>query len=130
MWELIALSTHVHPTVRLWANKLINGESIEYGGDPLLDFSIANFLDRIAYKNPKSTEKIQKFKKRMAEFEKPINQYDFKKGEQPDELREEEKFLYQYFKNREEDKPNKNKKDNFDQGEEDSEMERFADQEI
>ncbi len=35
----------------------------------------------------------------MAEFEKPINQYDFKKGEVPDELREEEKFLYQYFKN-------------------------------
>jgi hypothetical protein len=58
MWELVALSTHNHPTIRLWASKLISGDCIEYGGDPLLDFGIANFLDRIAYKNPKSTEKI------------------------------------------------------------------------
>jgi len=48
----------VHPTVRLWANTLIEGKGIEYGGDPLLDFGIANFLDRISYKNPKSADKL------------------------------------------------------------------------
>jgi len=33
----------------------------------------------------------------MATTEKPINEYDFKKGETPDELREDERFLYRYF---------------------------------
>ena len=56
----------------------------------MLDFGIANFLDRIAYKNPKSQEKISKFKKRMADSEKPINQYDFVNGEAPEQVREEE----------------------------------------
>lgn len=45
---------HVHPTVRLWAQNLLSGETLTYNGDPLLDFSLSNFLDRISYKNPKS----------------------------------------------------------------------------
>ena len=73
MFELIVLTQHTHPTIRLWATKVIDGESISYGGDPLLDFGIANFLDRLSYKNPKSLEKIAKFNKRMAATEKPIN---------------------------------------------------------
>jgi len=45
----------------------------------LLDFGLANFLDRISYKNPKSAEKLAKLKgkSRMADSEKPINTYDF-----------------------------------------------------
>jgi hypothetical protein len=48
------MTTHCHPTIRLWAAKLLNGEPVSYNGDPLLDFGLANFLDRISYKNPKS----------------------------------------------------------------------------
>lgn len=72
---------HSHPTVRLWAEKLCKGEAINYNGDPLLDFGLANFLDRIAYKNPKSAEKLAKLrnKSRMSAIEKPINEYDFSK---------------------------------------------------
>jgi len=33
----------------------------------------------------------------MANIEKPINEYDFKKGERPEEEREEEKFMYKYL---------------------------------
>lgn len=51
----------MHPTVRLWAQSLIDGKSLDYSGDPILDFSIANFLDRIAYKEPKSADKLAKF---------------------------------------------------------------------
>ena len=97
MREMLALTMHTHPTIRLWANTLLKGHSITYGGDPLLDFGIANFLDRISYKNPKSQEKLATFKKRMSAFEKPINQYDFKKGEVPEEEREDERFLYRFF---------------------------------
>lgn len=57
----------------MWASDLLKGELLEYPGDPLLDFGLGNFLDRISYKNPKSLEKIQKHRQRMAQFEKPIN---------------------------------------------------------
>jgi hypothetical protein len=33
----------------------------------------------------------------MANTEKPINEYDFKKGERPEIEREEEKFMYKYL---------------------------------
>ena len=33
----------------------------------------------------------------MANTEKPSNEYDFKKGERPEEEREEEKFMYKYL---------------------------------
>lgn len=37
----------------------------------------------------------------MANTEKPINEIDFKKGERPEEEREEEKFMYKYLTLRE-----------------------------
>ena len=75
LWELAMLAKHCHPTVCIWAEKLLKGEEIEYPGDPLLDFGLSNFLDRIAYKNPKSSEKIANFRTRMASYEKPVNLY-------------------------------------------------------
>ena len=33
----------------------------------------------------------------MANTEKPINEIDFKKGERPEEEREEEKFMYKFL---------------------------------
>ena len=59
MWELVTLSRHCHPTVAMWAQELLKGELLEYEGDPLLDFGLANFLDRISFKVPKSEEKIR-----------------------------------------------------------------------
>jgi hypothetical protein len=63
-----------------------------------LDFGLANFLDRISYKNPKSADKLAKFKsnQRMSATEKPINTYDFA-NEKPTQQREEEQYLYKYF---------------------------------
>jgi len=60
LWELFILSKHTHPTIKLWASKLVKGELLDYSGDPLLDFSITNFLDRISYKNPKTKLKLAK----------------------------------------------------------------------
>jgi len=58
LWELATLAKHCHPTISKWAESLLIGKPIEYVGDPLLDFSIANFLDRVSYKNPKASDKI------------------------------------------------------------------------
>lgn len=58
-----------------------------------MDFGIANFLDRISYKQPKSLEKLaSKFasSRRMAASEQPINTIDFTKESNLKDGREEE----------------------------------------
>lgn len=55
LWELAPLAAHTHPTVRTFAEAVLNnpGEPIVYKGDPLADLSMMAFLDRYVYKNPK-----------------------------------------------------------------------------
>jgi hypothetical protein len=80
--------------VSFWAEQLMKGQLIEYGGDPLLDFGLSNFLDRISFKAPKSAEKIAKHRQSMAKFEKPINEVDFKTEKLE---RKEEEYMYKYI---------------------------------
>lgn len=129
LFELVSLTFHTHPTIKLWATNLLEGQLITYNGDPLLDFGLANFLDRIAYKNPKSLDKVAaKFAsgRRMAATETPINMLD------PEALanhREEEEYLAKYFQARGP-RVSKTKKDTLDrdgdESEEDPELEDFA----
>ncbi|CAF1034603.1 unnamed protein product [Rotaria sp. Silwood1] len=51
--ELIFLKNHSHPTVALFAQNLFDGKSIDYNGNPLVDFNSMRFFDRFVYKNPK-----------------------------------------------------------------------------
>lgn len=65
----------------------------------------------------------------MAQFEKPINQIDFVNGDQPSEIRLEEKYLHKYF----EMKPPKIKSKTgleLNEDGEDAELEAFADKAI
>jgi len=73
LFELVHLARHCHPTVALWASDLLKGELLEYPGDPLLDFGLTNFLERISFKQPKTGEKLNNVRRRMATLEKPIN---------------------------------------------------------
>jgi ribosome biogenesis protein MAK21 len=134
LFELVQLTFHTHPTVKLWATKLLDGELLDYNGDPLLDFGLANFLDRIAYKNPKSLDKVAKFasSRRMAASEQPINTYTFDgtgaENDRPANSREEEEYLYKYFKMRGPKAVDEKKKSKVieDEEEEDPEMEAYA----
>ena len=56
-WELSLATHHYHPSVAKFAN--IVGE-ITYTGNPLADFSLAPFLDKFAYKNPKDVKRVSK----------------------------------------------------------------------
>lgn len=123
MWELVMLARHCHPTIALWSSDLLKGELLEYGGDPLLDFGLSNFLDRISYKTPKTDDKIQKHRKRMAQFERPVNE-QIAAGKQ--EIRQEEQYMHKYF----EMKPPKVKateQENLNSEGEDQDLEAFAD---
>ncbi|NXC51167.1 CEBPZ protein, partial [Penelope pileata] len=53
LWELKKLSEHFHPSVALFAKTILEGNHIEYSGDPLQDFTLMRFLDRFVYRNPK-----------------------------------------------------------------------------
>ncbi|XP_048391700.2 CCAAT/enhancer-binding protein zeta isoform X2 [Stegostoma tigrinum] len=52
LWEL-KLSEHFHPSVTLFATTILQGDHIQYSGDPLQDFTLMRFLDRFVYRNPK-----------------------------------------------------------------------------
>ncbi|XP_008123881.2 CCAAT/enhancer-binding protein zeta isoform X1 [Anolis carolinensis] len=52
-WELKKLSEHFHPSVSFFAKTILEGNYIEYSGDPLQDFTLMRFLDRFVYRNPK-----------------------------------------------------------------------------
>ena len=54
VWELLLFLNHFHPSVRKFATDVMHGTPIQYAGDPLRDFTNANFLDRFVYKNPKA----------------------------------------------------------------------------
>lgn len=54
LWELVALVAMYHPSVQIFAEDVLRGKPIAYSGNPLLNFTLSNFLDRFAFKNPKA----------------------------------------------------------------------------
>ena len=61
LWEIALAGHHYHPTVQKFSSSL---GQIKYTGDPLRDFALAPFLDKLAYRNPKSRERLLKHLKR------------------------------------------------------------------
>ena len=64
--ELYLLEKHYHPSVQRMAKFIIenyNKDIISYNGDPLLDFSLINFLEKFMLKNPKIKKEKKEIKK-------------------------------------------------------------------
>lgn len=59
-YELITLSRFFHPTVQVFVENILKHQKVKYFGDPLQDFSLAHFLERFAFKNPKKIEQKEK----------------------------------------------------------------------
>ncbi|XP_035827033.1 CCAAT/enhancer-binding protein zeta isoform X2 [Aplysia californica] len=103
VWELQQLNRHYHPSVRLYSDMMLRGETIKYDGDPLKDFTLIRFLDRFVYKNPKKN--LEQTSNAFKQFKKvrpsgvravPVNSEDFLKMEEKD-VAEEDKFFHRYF---------------------------------
>lgn len=78
-WELSCLTKHYHPNVKEWSTQILENGKIESASvnDPLQDFSLSNFLDKIAYKQARSKNRLRSKQKEgeTEEEEKlPINQ--------------------------------------------------------
>ena len=58
-WELALTNHHYHPSVKKFSEMFasdMSGIGSNYTGDPLRDFALAPFLDKFAYRNPKTVE--------------------------------------------------------------------------
>mmetsp|Transcript_23144 Transcript_23144/g.54726 ORF Transcript_23144/g.54726 Transcript_23144/m.54726 type:complete len:1005 (-) Transcript_23144:186-3200(-) len=107
-WEMSLLAHHFHPSVSKFVNDI--GE-IEYGGDPLQDFGLAPFLDKFAYRNPKSREKLEQQRqlfsgsgagsRKAGKIEMklglPVNDPSFLKET---DVNEQDEFFHQFFMER------------------------------
>lgn len=63
LWELIPFSNHFHPSVALYAKTILSGSSLVVPKDatnyePLLNHTLARFLDRFVYKAPKKVKSL------------------------------------------------------------------------
>lgn len=68
LWELALLRHHYHPSVQKFAQAAFESpQVIAYPGDPLNDFTLSNFLDRFAYRNPKNSH-ISRHAKRPSSY--------------------------------------------------------------
>nr|XP_014342691.1 PREDICTED: CCAAT/enhancer-binding protein zeta [Latimeria chalumnae] len=108
------LAEHFHPSVVLFANFILQGDFIQYSGDPLQDFTLTRFLDRFVYRNPKQ----QKGKENTASFvmqpkqkrfmsnirSVPVNSKAFVEKDES-QIPVDELFFYRYYKRLNRDKP-------------------------
>nr|AAH84984.1 LOC495457 protein [Xenopus laevis] len=105
LWELKKLSEHFHPSVALFAKNILEGNPIQYAGDPLQDFTLIRFLDRFVYRNPKApkvTENNRGYlmhrrkKHYMNEEKLPVNSPVFLEKKETD-IPVHEVFFHRYF---------------------------------
>ncbi|XP_011310491.1 CCAAT/enhancer-binding protein zeta [Fopius arisanus] len=110
--ELVSLHSHFHPSVSLFASKMIEGKAIEYTGDPLEDLTLIRFLNRYVFKNPKKLEakKVSKANDPLAVRGRytpkglrslPVDSLAYL-NEKEERIPVDELFLYRYLKKRNE----------------------------
>ncbi|KAH8032245.1 hypothetical protein HPB51_024022 [Rhipicephalus microplus] len=110
-WELRHLSRHYHPSVALFAERILRGQPVAYPGDPLQDFTLSRFLDRFVYRNPKAPGAHQPvmedqaasvFGRRRQYTPKGVRKMDVLSQQYQQQVEAnippEETFLYRYFK--------------------------------
>ena len=103
-WELSMISHHFHPSVAKFSDTIGN---IEFSGDPLKDFALVPFLDKFAYRNPKSKGNLNYRRgKSVAErrsgtdsmiqnrLELPMNDPSFLEQEK---VNEQDEFFHKFF---------------------------------
>ncbi|KAJ8275008.1 hypothetical protein COCON_G00096330 [Conger conger] len=113
LWELKRLSAHFHPSVALFAKTILQGQFIQYTGDPLQDFTLIRFLDRFVFRNPKQQKSREntdssvlqpKLKLSMNNIRAlPVNCEQFLAKEES-QIPVDEVFFYRFFKKREAEK--------------------------
>ncbi|XP_031607434.1 CCAAT/enhancer-binding protein zeta isoform X1 [Oreochromis aureus] len=110
LWELQKLALHFHPSVSLFAKTILQGDFIQYSGDPLQDFTLIRFLDRFVFRNPKQLKAeqntdaaVMKPKHRLPVSLLPVNSAEFLSKEES-QVPVDEIFFHRFFKKRQQEK--------------------------
>ncbi|XP_037541965.1 CCAAT/enhancer-binding protein zeta [Nematolebias whitei] len=110
LWELHRLAQNFHPSAALFAQTLLQGDSIQYSGDPLQDFTLIRFLDRFVFRNPKrlkgkrsSDSVVMRPKQRSPVNSVPVNCPEFLSKDES-QIPVDEIFFHRFFKKRQQDK--------------------------
>uniref|UniRef100_A0A0N4UPK5 CBF domain-containing protein n=1 Tax=Dracunculus medinensis TaxID=318479 RepID=A0A0N4UPK5_DRAME len=99
--ELLLLAKHYHPSIAIFASNLMARLRIRYDGDPLMNFTSMQFLDRFVYKNPRK----KKVDEKGHGFRKAYNPSVIKKlpvtseayvMKKRDEIPVDERFIHRY----------------------------------
>ncbi|KAK7906644.1 hypothetical protein WMY93_015256 [Mugilogobius chulae] len=108
LWELHQLSKHFHPSVSLFAQTILKGDSISYSGDPLQDFTLIRFLDRFVFRNPKQLKGKQNTdsvllqpKKTKTASSVPVNSEEFVSKDES-QIPVDQVFFHRFFRKRRE----------------------------
>ncbi len=102
VWEMNLLQHHYHPSVVKFTHSL--DSELGYNGDPLRDFAFGYFLDKFAYRNPKTSQRSTE-QARSAVMERhrsstpmvPVNDRSFL---QKNEVSPEDEFFFRFFEER------------------------------
>ena len=90
------MKNHYHPSIRKFVEQLLGGESIEYTGNPLLNFSLTNFIEKLCLRSERKSEGWRLKNKRVLAHVRP-SKYESLLQKPLDELKEDETFLHKYL---------------------------------
>lgn len=100
LWEIVALCSHYHPSVVSFAKRLrVEMAAVEYGGDPLKDFTLGAFLDKFCYRKPKKHVVDSLHGRRSVRLtQKPlVNTAEFREMGDAGNIEEDDKFFLRFF---------------------------------
>lgn len=100
LWELVALCSHFHPSVSLFANTMcVELKNVRYDSDPLQDFSMIAFLDKFSYKKAKNRVAKSLYGKRSGRYNSnPVaNSREFQELAESGHVGEDDKFFARFF---------------------------------
>lgn len=97
LYELVHLRNHYHPSVSQFAEALLSKNKIDYSRNPLQDFALANFLDRLSNKTPKQKNARQAAQGPVNSAEGPITFKMVLDPKSSSEISAESMFIKRYF---------------------------------
>lgn len=107
LYELRTLCDHFHPRVKEWAQQLMEGEILDYEGDPLSDFTTMSFLDQIGLQEPGGASLSSEARKKI-------------RGQVQEEVNSDQTYLHKFLNL-------KGESEEEQESEEDESEEEFAD---
>uniref|UniRef100_A0A1B0CVZ1 CCAAT-binding factor domain-containing protein n=2 Tax=Lutzomyia longipalpis TaxID=7200 RepID=A0A1B0CVZ1_LUTLO len=132
--ELLRFSAHFHPTVQKFVECVLERKKNTYYGDPLVDFSLTQFLDRFSFKNPKKKSDkeiksiVQKAHQKTREYKPMGSRGQPVKAISEENCSENERFIFDFLQKRREMRGGKDDDDSdSDESVDDDEFEAYLD---